>query len=136
MKNTFTKLIIAFTLIPFMELYLLMAIAEQTSFLTTVSIVLFTGVLGAFFAKREGRIVITKIQESLNRGVMPANELLHGLCVLMGSVLLITPGIMTDVFGFSLLLGVTRNGYVELAKAYISKKYLGKSNSTINVNYY
>lgn len=135
MKNTFTKLIIAFTLIPFMELYLLMSIAERTSFLTTVSIVLFTGVLGAYFARREGRVVITQIQDALNRGTMPANELMHGLCVLIGSVLLITPGIMTDVVGFSLLLSVTRNGYVELMKAYIQKKFLGKA-STINVNYY
>ncbi|MGB3368257.1 MAG: FxsA family protein [Acidaminobacteraceae bacterium] len=135
MKNTFTKLIIAFTLIPFMELYLLMAIAEKTSFLTTVSIVLFTGVLGAYFARREGRTVITQIKESLSRGSMPANELMHGLCILIGSVLLITPGIMTDVLGFSLLLSISRNGYVELIKAYMSKKFLAKS-SIINVSHH
>lgn len=136
MKNTFTKLIVAFTLIPFMELYLLMAIADRTSFLTTVSIVLATGILGAYFAKEEGRVVIAQIKDSLNNGIMPTNELLHGFCVLIGSVLLITPGIMTDVLGFSLLLGFTRTGYVELLKSYISKKYLNRSGDNIHFTYH
>lgn len=135
MKNTFTKLIVAFTLIPFMELYLLMTIAEKTSFLTTVSIVILTGILGAYYARREGRIVLVKIQDSINNGIMPANELLHGLCVLIGSVLLITPGIMTDIVGFSLLFSLSRKLYVEKIKSYIEKKFLNRSN-TININYY
>lgn len=135
MKNTFTKLIVGFTLVPFMELYLLMAIAQRTSFMTTVAIVLLTGVLGAYFARREGRSVLTNIQNSLNMGQMPANQLIHGLCVLIGSVLLITPGVMTDFVGLSLLLPVTRVWYVGLIKDYMSKKFVSNSNIHVYSNF-
>lgn len=123
MKFSFGKLLLIFTIIPFVELSILLEIAARTSTMTALGIILLTGVVGAYFAKDQGRRVIYNIQSELNRGTMPGNELLHGLCVLIGGVLLLTPGILTDLFGFSLLFPATRTGYIELMKGYISKNF-------------
>ncbi len=119
MKFSFGKLLLIFTIVPFIELSLLLEIASRTSAMTTLALIIFTGVVGAYFAKDQGRRVLTSIQYELNSGRMPGNELLHGLCVLIGGVLLITPGIMTDLFGFSLLLPATRIVYIDLMKKYM-----------------
>jgi len=123
MKLNFGKLLLIFTIIPFVELSLLLKLAEATSAMTTLGIILITGVVGAYFAKEQGRRVIHNIQMELNSGRMPGNELLHGLCVLIGGVLLLTPGIMTDLFGFSLLFPVTRLNYIGMMKNYISRNF-------------
>ncbi len=123
MKFNFTKLLLIFTIIPFVELSLLLKLAEATSAMTTLGIILVTGVVGAYFAKEQGRKVIYNIQTELNSGRMPGNELIHGLCVLIGGILLLTPGILTDLFGFSLLIPVTRAGYIGIIKNYITQNF-------------
>lgn len=123
MKFSFGKLLLIFTIIPFVELSLLLEIAARTSTMTALGLILVTGVVGAYFAKEQGRRVIYNIQSEVNRGMMPGNELLHGLCVLIGGVLLLTPGILTDLFGFSLLFPATRIAYIKLIKDYISKNF-------------
>ena len=123
MKFSFGKLLLIFTIIPFVELSILLEIAARTSTMTALGIILLTGVVGAYFAKEQGRRVIYNIQSELNRGAMPGNEMLHGLCVLIGGVLLLTPGILTDLFGFSLLFPATRTGYIQLMKDYINRNF-------------
>lgn len=123
MKFSFGKLLLIFTIIPFVELSLLLEIAARTSTMTALGIIILTGIVGAYFAKDQGRRVIYNIQSELNRGVMPGNEMLHGLCVLIGGVLLLTPGILTDLFGFSLLIPATRTGYIKMMKDYFSKNF-------------
>lgn len=123
MKITFGKLLILFTVIPFIELYILLKLANLTSASLTLLIIIITGVVGAYFAKQQGRAVIQKIRYESNSGRMPGNELLHGLCVLIGGVLLLTPGILTDLFGFSLLFPLTRTLYVNTIKNYFKRKF-------------
>jgi len=123
MKFNFGKLLLIFTIVPFVELSLLLQIAERTSAMTTLGIILATGVVGAYFAKEQGRRVVHNIQNELNSGRMPGNELIHGLCVLIGGLLLLTPGILTDLFGFSLLIPATRASYIGLIKTYISQNF-------------
>lgn len=125
------KLILLFTVIPIVELFLLFQIAEITSGLTTVLLVIFTGVVGAYLAKSEGRIIIMRIRTDLNRGQMPANELINGLCVLVGGALLLTPGIITDIVGFSLVIPLTR----KIFKRYIKDKFSEKIRAG-QVNFY
>lgn len=107
-NNIFTKLILLFTLIPLAELYVLFKVAKITSWLFTILLVIITGVLGAYLAKQEGRQIIYRIQNEINNGKMPGKELVNGLCVLIGGALLLTPGIITDVIGFSLIIPITR----------------------------
>ncbi len=119
MKFNFGKLLLIFTVIPFIELSILLELAARTSALTTLALIIITGIVGAYFAKDQGRRVLTAIQAELNTGRMPAGELLHGLCVLIGGILLLTPGILTDLFGFSLLFPATRTLYIEAMKKYM-----------------
>lgn len=113
------KLILLFTITPIVELFILLKLADVTSTLATIALVLFTGIVGAYLAKKEGRIILTKINIELNNGRMPGNELINGLCVLVGGAFLLTPGILTDIFGFSLVIPGTR----EIFKAIIKRKF-------------
>jgi UPF0716 protein FxsA len=119
MKFNFGKLLLIFTIIPFVELSILLELAARTSALTTLALIILTGIVGAYFAKDQGRRVLTAIQAELNTGRMPGNELLHGLCVLIGGILLLTPGILTDLFGFTLLFPSTRTLYIDAMKKYM-----------------
>ena len=101
-------LLLLFTVVPLVELYLLLALGRLLGFWETVGIVLVTGALGAWLAKSEGLRVVRRWQGALARGVMPEEGVLGGLLVLVGGVLLVTPGVLTDVVGLSLLLPLTR----------------------------
>ena len=102
------RLFLLFTLVPVLELYLLVKIGSHIGVLPTVGIVLFTGVAGAWLARREGAGVVLRIREQLARGVMPAGELLDGACILVAAVLLITPGFLSDTLGLLLLIPAAR----------------------------
>ncbi len=92
----------------------------MTSPLTTFAIIIATGVLGAYFAKQQGRIVIDAISRDINNGKAPAKSLVNGLCVLIGGILLLTPGILTDAVGFLLIFPLTRFFFAQFALAKFS----------------
>jgi UPF0716 protein FxsA len=120
MKNSFGKLILLFTIVPFVVLFLLLKLAEYTSAMTTFLVIVITGVVGAFFARNEGRRVLASIQREIQLGRIPGDHLIHGLCVLVGGILLLTPGLLTDAFGFALLFPVTRTLFVLAIKKQFS----------------
>lgn len=126
------KIISLFTIMPLVELFILFKVADVTSTLTTILLVVLTGIAGGYLAKSEGRIIISKIKIELNNGKMPGNELINGLCVLVGGAFLLTPGIITDFLGFMLVMPGTR----ELFKGYIKKKFKNMlSKGDINIIY-
>lgn len=104
----FKYLLLAFTVVPFIELYLLLAIGREVGFWPTVGGVLLTGLIGAWLAKKEGVRVLRRWQESLAQGRMPEEGLMGGVLVLVGGVLLVSPGVLTDVVGLFLLFPPTR----------------------------
>jgi UPF0716 protein FxsA len=101
-------LFLLFTVVPFVELYLLIGIGQRVGAVPTIAGVLAMGVLGAWLAKREGRRVLRSWQASVAQGQLPEDGILHGALVLVGGVLLITPGVITDVVGLFLLIPPTR----------------------------
>ncbi len=104
----FKYLLLAFTVVPFIELYLLLAIGREVGFWPTVGGVLLTGLVGAWLAKKEGLRVLRRWQESLAQGRMPEEGLVGGVLVLVGGVLLVSPGVLTDLVGLFLLFPPTR----------------------------
>ncbi|MFZ5988242.1 MAG: FxsA family protein [Bacillota bacterium] len=110
-RNIFGRLVLLFTLVPILELYILFQVARYTNWLVTISLVIATGFAGAYLAKREGRSILGRISRDLSEGKLPGEELINGLCVLIGGALLLTPGILTDITGFTLIIPVTRNLY-------------------------
>lgn len=102
------KLILVFTVLPLVELYLLIEVGQVIGGLNTLALVLFTGVVGAYLARLEGLRTLMRAQENLRAGVMPAEELIDGLLIFLAGVLLVTPGILTDGMGFLILFPPTR----------------------------
>lgn len=102
------KLLLLFTVIPVVELYLLITIGQNVGAGPTIALVLGTGFLGAWLARREGSRVLRSWQGSLARGELPKEGVVSSVLVLVGGVLLVTPGVVTDVMGLLLLLPWTR----------------------------
>ena len=103
-------LILLFTILPALELALLIKVGGHIGAFNTILIVIGIGVVGAAVARFEGFRVLKKVQDSLQRGIMPSAELLDGFMVLAGGIALLTPGFITDVLGLFLLFPVTRAG--------------------------
>lgn len=116
------KLLILFTVVPLLELYLLILLGNAIGFWPTVAIVLVTGMLGAWLAKREGLRVFRKWQNALSEGRMPEEGVLGGLLVLVGGVFLVTPGVLTDVCGLLLLIPPTRRAIGNVVRAHFEQK--------------
>jgi len=98
------KLLLLFTLLPIVELALLLYLADATSWQLALGIVLATGILGAMLARRQGWRTSQRIREQLARGQMPGDALLDALLILIAGALLVTPGVLTDAVGFLLLI--------------------------------
>jgi len=104
----FARFLLLFVLLPLIELGLLIQVGRWIGLWTTLGLVLLTGVLGGLLARSEGFRVLGKVQREMLSGRMPGRALLDGASVLVGGALLLTPGILTDVLGFSLLLPPSR----------------------------
>jgi UPF0716 protein FxsA len=102
------RLFLLFTLVPLVELYLLVWLAGFIGFWPTLAIVMVTAGLGAFFAKREGLKVLRAWQTALAELRAPEEGLTSALLVLAAGIFLITPGVLTDLAGLLLLLPPVR----------------------------
>jgi UPF0716 protein FxsA len=100
----FGWLLLLFTLVPIVELYFLIQIGKVVGGLETVVAVLLIGIAGAALAKRQGAAVLRAIQRATAEGRIPGRELIEGALVFTGAVLLITPGVFTDIAGLLVLL--------------------------------
>ena len=118
------KLLLAFTIIPIIEIYLLIEIGSIFGALTAIILVILTGFLGAFMARMQGLQTLFRIQESLREGRMPSGELLDALVIVIAGVVLLTPGFLTDSAGFLLLIPTTRNSITSWLQRQIEHKYM------------
>ena len=105
---TFLALFLAFTVVPALELWMLIEIGRRVGGFETVAYVVLLGVAGAWLGKRAGLDVLRELFEGLRAGVPPADKLVEGALVLVGSVLLVTPGVLTDATGILLFLPPVR----------------------------
>jgi UPF0716 protein FxsA len=113
----FLKLLILFIVIPIIEIAILVKIGTILGFWPTMLMVIATGILGATLARIQGFLVLTRIRTELKMGRTPAEELIDGLLILIGGILLLTPGLLTDLMGFLMLIQWSRK---------LFKKWLGK----------
>ena len=118
------KLFLAFTIIPIIEIYLLIEIGSMFGALTAVALVILTGFLGAFLARMQGLQTLYRIQESLHEGKMPSGELLDALLIVFAGLVLLTPGFLTDSAGFLLLIPATRNSIKYWLRRQIELRYM------------
>ena len=101
-------LILLFVVLPVTELWLLLRVGAVVGPVPTIGLVILTGVVGASLARREGLKTLQHMMSATQRGEMPAAHMFDGLAIFLGGALLLTPGILTDIVGFSLLVPLTR----------------------------
>ena len=102
------RLLLLFILVPAAELALLIEIGKRIGTLSTLALILVTGVLGAALARRQGLGVLRAAQAEAAAGRLPAASLVDGVIILLAGAVLITPGVLTDLFGFLCLIPISR----------------------------
>jgi UPF0716 protein FxsA len=104
----FGYLFLLFTVVPLVELALLIWIGGETVWWLPVLLVLASGVAGAALARWQGWRALTRIRDELQLGRLPTDALVDGMMILVAGVLLITPGVLTDGLAFGLLVPPVR----------------------------
>lgn len=121
------KLLLIFIIIPMIELLVLVKLGEIIGLLPTLLLIVGTGIVGASLARSQGFKILGRIKSSFRQNSVPADHLVEGLLILVGGVLLLTPGLLTDITGFVFILPGTRN----IIGRYVKKKiaeYIQKGN--------
>ncbi|MDO9517654.1 MAG: FxsA family protein [Methanosarcinaceae archaeon] len=118
----FAKLLFLFVVVPFVELYILIELGTRIGAMPTLGIVILTGIAGAALAKHQGLEVLRRIQTEMSYMQMPGDAMFDGVLVLVGGILLMTPGILTDITGFLLLIPFSRGIFKLYIKDWVSRK--------------
>lgn len=111
-----------FTLVPLLELYLLIRLGTYVGAVDTIAIVIGTGVAGGLLAKSQGLAVLDRMRAELNQGRLPAESLLDGLLILIAGAMLVTPGLLTDGLGLLLLIPWSRQAIKSWLKRKMQEK--------------
>jgi UPF0716 protein FxsA len=122
----FGRMLLLFIFLPMVELYLLIMLGSRIGAMPTIGLIVLTGVLGASLARQQGLSVLAKIQKEISSGKPPTTELVEGALIVVGGIVLLTPGILTDIFGFSLLIPPIRKALCKKLTSSFSK-HVGKA---------
>jgi UPF0716 protein FxsA len=104
----FFKLLLVFSLVPFLEIYVLFEVGTRIGFLSTLALIFLMGVIGAYLARKQGLHTMVRIRLALKQGISPADELVDALLILFAGILLATPGFLTDLLGLLVLFPASR----------------------------
>ena len=126
--NTLLLLIIS---IPIIEIYLFIKIGSKIGAFNTISLILFTAIVGVAYARHEGFNTLRSGLSGLMRNEMPIYEMISGATLAFAAFLLILPGFATDILGILLVFPLTR----KLLIKYFSKNYYKKKNNVENKNF-
>ena len=110
------KLFLCFTLIPVLELYLLIKVGTVIGGFNTILLVILTGFIGAWLARMEGMRTLLKLRTNIAQGLMPAEEMIDAVIIFAAGIVLLTPGLITDVTGLLLLWPPSRNWFKRMLR--------------------
>ena len=122
----FLRLVAAFTLIPVLELYVIIKLGAVLGALNTIIVVIVTAVAGAHLARVQGLQTMLRVRAKLNSGEMPTDDLVDAAIIFMAGVVLLTPGFITDAFGILLLIPASRSVF----KRWLQQKFENWSRNT------
>jgi UPF0716 family protein affecting phage T7 exclusion len=115
-------LFLSFLLVPVLEIYVIIQVGQAIGGWPTVALLLIESLLGAWIVRREGRRAWRALNGTFRSGRLPERELSDAALVLVGGVLLLTPGFATDAIGFLFVLPFTRPAVRRLLAAYVSRR--------------
>ncbi len=113
------RLLILFIVVPVVELALLIEIGQRVGTLATIALIMGTGIVGASLARQQGMSTFNRLQRDLNAGRLPADAIVDGVMILVAAAVLITPGVLTDLFGFLCLVPACRRP----VKRYLKRRF-------------
>ena len=132
----FLRLLLLFTIVPLVELFLLVKLGTVIGVGPTVLIVIGTGVLGAWLARWQGLGVLRRVSDDLAQGRLPADALIDGLLILIAGAVLLTPGLITDALGFTLLVPQGRTFVRRAVAARLERRTVVEDPNVIDAEWY
>lgn len=117
--RTFPTFLVLFLVIPILEVFVLIKAGDVIGVWPTIFLVIATAVIGAGLLRQQGLSVLTRFQQNMGQGKIPAQEMVEGIILAVGGALLMTPGFVTDTIGFLCLLPFSRQ--------FIAKKIIERS---------
>ncbi len=126
-SSLFGRLLLLFTVVPVLELALLVWLGGRIGFWPTVGIIAGTALLGSWLAHREGLSALARFRARMAQGEMPGDELTDGILILVSGAFLLTPGVLTDAVGFLGLLPPTRAVIKRAVSKRLRRSLLGGS---------
>ncbi|BFR49059.1 FxsA family protein [Nitratidesulfovibrio sp. HK-II] len=107
-------------LVPFLEFYVLVEVGARIGAFNAVLLVILFAMAGVWLARTQGMGTLARIQQSMAQGVLPADEMLDGLFLLLAGILMVFPGFVSDVFGVLLLLPPVRRLAAHLLRRHMN----------------
>ncbi|MHA2939346.1 FxsA family protein [Vibrio sp. RC27] len=120
----FPILLLAFIAVPIIEIALFIQVGGFLGLWPTIALVLITAFAGASLVRSQGLMTLMSVQQRMQQGELPAQQILEGVMLAVAGVLLLTPGFMTDLAGMLVLLPVPR---AHIAK-YLMTKMVVRTN--------
>ncbi|MEF3307573.1 membrane protein FxsA [Paenibacillus sp. GYB004] len=121
-------LLLVFIIIPALEIWAIIEVGQRIGGWQTFGLILLTGFAGAYLARKEGSKVWAQVQRQMSVGQMPGDAILDGVCVLVGGLLLLSPGFLTDIAGIILLIPFTRPIFRNMLSAWLRNKIANGQN--------
>ncbi len=120
-------ILVVLLVVPLVELYFLIQVGQSIGALPTIALCILTALLGGGLLRQQGFQVLNRARENLDRGEAPALELIEGAALVVGAVMLMIPGFVTDAIGFACLLPFTRKPLVRAVLARMHVSVRGRS---------
>lgn len=115
-------LVVMFLVVPIVEIYVIVQVGQEIGALPTVALLVVESLIGAWLVRREGGRAWAALRTAVTSGQLPSRELADAALVLIGGTLLLTPGFVTDVFGFLFVLPLTRPVARRLLAGFVARR--------------
>ncbi|WP_238403122.1 FxsA family protein [Paenibacillus mesophilus] len=115
-------LVLLFIVIPALEIWAIIEVGQRIGGWQTFGLIILTGIVGAYLAKKEALKVWNYAQHDMASGQIPTRHILDGICVFAGGIFLLSPGFLTDIAGILLILPVTRRLFRNVLSIWIQKR--------------
>lgn len=115
-------LLLAILIVPALEIGVFIKVGGVIGPWWVVALILLSGILGVSFAKKEGTDIWIKARETMSYGQAPTEQIIEGICILVGAIFLFIPGFITDIIGLFLLIPWTRRPFKSLFKKWMMSK--------------
>ena len=106
------------------EVYLLTLVSGYISIMNTLSLIMFTFLVGNIIGRSWGKEYFEKMQWHLKSRSVPADDVLNGAVMALSGMFLVTPGVITDVIGVLILFPITRSIFKDIAESLIKRKIM------------